>query len=210
MKKVLFSAVALLAFGFANAQEEVAATAAEGFAKGSIFLSGTVGYSSESQDDLKVNSYVVAPKVGYFVTENIALGLGLGFGNGKVDVDGDTAAENKTVEFGAFGRYYLKTSKFAPFAELNVNYGTTSYEFMGTIAGGDLAPFGSGEDVNTFSVKVAPGFNYFVSENFALETSVGILGYSSSKEDVDGAEAVNKFELGLDFASINFGLLYKF
>jgi outer membrane protein len=209
MKKVLFSAVALLAFGFANAQEE-AATPAEGFSKGSIFLSGTVGYSSEKQDDLKVNSYVVAPRVGYFINEKIALGLGLGFGNGKVEFDGETAAENKTVEFSAFGRYYLKTAKFAPFAELNVNYGTTSYEFMGTIAGGDLAPFGSGEDVNTFSVNVAPGFNYFVSERFALETSVGILGYSSSKEDVDGAEAVNKFELGLDFASINFGLLYKF
>lgn len=208
MKKVLFSAVALLAFGFANAQEEEKGN--EGFSKGSIFISGTVGFGSEKQDDVKVNEFTVAPKVGYFVSENIALGLGLGLGSGKVDVDGDTAAENKTTSFGAFGRYYLKTSKFAPFAELNVNYATTSTEYMGTIVSGDLAPVGSGEDVNTFSVNLAPGFNYFVSENFALETSVGILGYSSSKEDVDGAEAVSKFELGLDFASVNFGLVYKF
>ena len=208
MKKVLLSAVALLAFGFANAQEE---KSNGGFSKGDIFISGSVGYTTEKQEDLKVNSYVVAPKVGYFINENIALGLGLGLGNGKVEFDGETAAENKTVEFSAYGRYYLKTSKFAPFAELNVNYGTTSSEFVGTLSGGDLAPaFGSGNDINTFSINIAPGFNYFVSEKLALETSVGLLGYSSSKEDVDGAEAINKFELGLDFASINFGVLYKF
>ena len=52
MKKVLFSAVALLAFGFANAQEEEKGNG--GFAKGSIFMSGTVGLSSEKQDDVKV------------------------------------------------------------------------------------------------------------------------------------------------------------
>ncbi|UGS22968.1 outer membrane beta-barrel protein [Flavobacterium channae] len=206
MKKVLLSAVALLAFGFANAQEEEKGNG--GFSKGSIFMSGTVGFSSEKQDDVKVNEFTVAPKVGYFVTENIALGLGLGLGSGKVDEDGDTAAENKTTSFGAFGRYYLKTSKFAPFAELNVNYATTSTEYVEFMGG--LTPFGSGEDVNTFSINLAPGFNYFVSDNFALETSVGILGYSSSKEDVSGAEAKNKFQLGLDFASINFGLVYKF
>ena len=206
MKKVLLSAVALLAFGFANAQEEEKGNG--GFSKGSIFMSGTVGLSSEKQDDVKVNEFTVAPKVGYFVTENIALGLGLGLGSGKIDVDGDTQAENKTTSFEAFGRYYLKTSKFAPFAELSVGYATTSTEYTRFL--GELIPFGTGEDVNTFSIGLAPGFNYFVSDNFALETSVGILGYSSSKEDVDGAEATNKFELGLDFTSINFGILYKF
>lgn len=209
MKKVLLSAVAILTFSFANAQEE-ATTSTGGFAKGDMFLSGSVGFGSEKMDETSVNQFTVAPKAGYFITENIAVGVGLSFGNGNVKDDGDKVAENKSLSAGVFGRYYVKTSGFAPFVELGVNYGTTNTEFSGTIVDGSLAPAGSGEDFNTFGVQVAPGFNYFVSDKFALETSVGILGYSSSKEDVSGAESVNSFQFGLDFARINFGIIYKF
>lgn len=204
MKKLLLTAAAVFAFGFANAQE----SNGEGFGKGSMFLSGTVNYSSQKTDDLKVNEFTVAPKFGYFVSENIALGLGLGLANGKVNSDGDTVAENKTTSFGAFGRYYIKTAKFAPFAELNVNYATTSTEYTEFM--GELTPFGDGTDINTLSVNVAPGFNYFISNNFALEASVGILGYSSAKPDVDNAESTNKFNIGLNLSNVNFGIVYKF
>lgn len=203
MKKLVL-AIAVFTFGFANAQEDSAA----GFSKGSMFLSGTATISNQKTDDVKVNEFTVAPKFGYFVSDNIAIGLGLGLGSGKVKSDGDTVAENKTTSFGAFGRYYVKTSGFAPFAELNVNYGTTSTEYIEFL--GELTPFGDGTDINTLSVNLAPGFNYFISDKFALETSVGVLGYSSSKPDVDGAEATNKLKLGLDFSNINFGLIYKF
>ncbi|MES2812084.1 MAG: outer membrane beta-barrel protein [Bacteroidota bacterium] len=204
MKKLLLTAVAVFAFGFANAQE----ASKEGFAKGNMFLSGTASFGTEKNDGYKITEYTVAPKFGYFVSNNIALGLGLEFGNGKIDVDGDTVAENKTTSFGAFGRYYIKTAKFAPFAELNVNYATTSNEWIDLF--GTPTGFGTGDDINTLSVNVAPGFNYFISDNFALETSVGILGYSSSKADVDGAEASNKFNIGLNLSNINLGLIYKF
>ena len=203
MKKLVLTVAAVFAFGFANAQEE-----AKGFSKGSMFLSGTAAISNQKTDDLKVNEFTIAPKFGYFVDNNIAVGLGLGFGNGKVKNGSETMAENKTTSFGAFGRYYVKTSGFAPFAELNVNYATTSTEYIEFL--GALTPFGDGTDINTLSVNVAPGFNYFISDSFALETSVGILGYSSSKPDVDGAEATNKLKLGLDFSNVNFGLIYKF
>ena len=202
MKKLMLTAAAVFAFGFANAQE------GKGFSKGSMFLSGTATISNEKSDDFKVNEFTIAPKFGYFVDSNIAIGLGLGFGNGEVKSDGETVAENDVTSFGAFGRYYVKTTGFAPFAELNVNYSTTSTEYVEFL--GELTPFGSGNDVNTLSVNLAPGFNYFISDSFALETSVGVLGYSSSKEDVDGAEATNKLKLGLDFSNINFGLIYKF
>ena len=203
MKKLMLTAAAVFAFGFANAQE-----GGNGFSKGSMFLSGTATISNEKNEDLKVNEFTVALKFGYFVDSNIAIGLGLGFGNGEVKSDGETVAENDVTSFGAFGRYYVKTTGFAPFAELNVNYSTTSTEYVEFL--GELTPFGSGNDVNTLSVNLAPGFNYFISDSFALETSVGVLGYSSSKEDVDGAEATNKLKLGLDFSNINFGLIYKF
>lgn len=207
MKKLLLTAAAVFAFGFANAQE----SNEEGFGKGSMFLSGTVSFGTTDLKsmDAKETSFVVAPKFGYFVSENIAVGLGLGFGNSKIEANNSNQKlENKTTSFGAFGRYYLKTSKFAPFAELNVNYATINTEYTEFM--GQPLPFGNGTDINTLSVNVAPGFNYFISKNFALETSVGLVGYSSSKMDVSGAKADSGFNVGLDFSNINFGLVYKF
>jgi len=207
MKKLLLTAAAVFAFGFANAQE----ASTEGFAKGNMFLSGTVSFGTTDMKslDAKETSFVVAPKFGYFVSENIAIGLGLGFGNAKIEANsGSGKYENKSTSFGAFGRYYMKTSKFAPFAELNVNYATASNEWIEFF--GTPTPFGGGVDVNTLSVNVAPGFNYFISDKFALETSVGLLGYSSSKADVDGAKADSGFNIGLNLSNINFGVIYKF
>lgn len=204
----MLTAAAVFAFGFANAQD---ATSSEGFGKGSMFLSGTVAFGSEEMSslDAKETSFAVAPKFGYFVSENIAVGVGLGFENSKIKAnDSDDKVENKTTSFGAFGRYYIKTSKFAPFAELNVNYATTSTEYAKFL--GEVTGFGDGTDINTISANIAPGFNYFFSDNFAVETSFGILGYSSRKADVDGAEADSKFNVGLNLSNINFGLIYKF
>ncbi|MCL9807830.1 outer membrane protein [Flavobacterium luminosum] len=208
MKKLLFTAVAVFAFGFVNAQE----SSAEGFGKGSMFLSGTVSFGTNDLKslDAKETSFVVAPKFGYFVSENIAVGVGLGFGNSQIKANSNNQKiENKTTSFGAFGRYYLKTSKFAPFAELNVNYANTNTEYVRFL--GQVAPIGvNSPDIITFSANVAPGFNYFISDNFALETSVGIIGYSNSKMDVSGAKADSGFNIGLDLTNINFGLVYKF
>ena len=56
MKKVLLSAVALLAFGFANAQEEKSANG--GFAKGDVFVSGSFGIASDKAYDLNSFDFV--------------------------------------------------------------------------------------------------------------------------------------------------------
>ena len=64
--------------------------------------------------------------------------------------------------------------------------------------------------VNTFTIAVAPGVNYFVSDAFALRATVGSLGYTSAKADTDGAESVSQFGLNLNLSNINFGMTYKF
>ena len=111
MKKVILSVAAVFAFGFANAQE----TVSEGFAKGDVFISGALGFSSQKQGDAKVTTFEVAPSVGYFVTPNIAIGGRLGFQSVKDETE---PIEEKTNSFsiGAFGRYYFTpASKFSLF-----------------------------------------------------------------------------------------------
>ena len=60
-----------------------------------------------------------------------------------------------------------------------------------------------------WSIAVAPGVNYFVSDCIALRASFGALSYASNK--ADGADdAATNFGLNLDLSDINFGITYKF
>ena len=197
MKKLLLM-TAVAVFGFANvsAQEEDTA----GFAKGDVYVSGTVGFTSASQDEVKQNNLNFSPSVGYFITDNIAAEFGLIVGSNKVE-NGDF--ERTLSDFGAaLGANYFFTpsSKFSFIIGAGLTYVSTTDKEDGF------------EDVkvNTFAIAVAPGINYFVSSSFALRASIGALSYSSTKADIDGAEALNTFRLNLDLSNVNFGVTYKF
>lgn len=199
MKKVLLSVAALFAFGIASAQDKET-TGGKGFSNGDIFMTGTVGVSSEKTGDVKSTDFTIAPSVGMFVSDNIAVGLEVGFSSSK---DENPPAEDiKTTMFmvGAFGRYYTTPKNdFSFFAELGVFYGSQKIE---------QDPNELKTDV--FGAQLTPNISYFVSEHFALEAGFGALSYTNSKPDADGAESTNNFSLGLDLTSINFGLTYKF
>jgi len=202
MKKVLFSLAALFAFGFANAQDD---TTSGGFKNGDAFISGTVSYDSQKTGDLKNTSFNVTPSVGFFVTDNIALGVAVGYTSTENDNAGsgfDTKQNAFTA--GVFGRYYFNpASKFNIFGQLDLGYNSTKLE--------TYSDFGPIEyKVDGFGVGLSPGMNYWLSNHFALEATFGILGYASAKPDFPGAESSNVFSIGLNLSDINFGLVYKF
>jgi len=195
MKKLLFMA-AVTVFGFTtiNAQEK---TTTGGFSNGDLYVSGTVGFNSTKQGNVKSNELSFLPTVGYFVSDNIALEFSLLVGTGE------DAAEDKTSTFGAgLGATYFFTpsDQFSFTVGAGVSYATAKEEFNG---GGEVK-------ANAFGFAVAPGVNYFVSSCIALRASIGALSYTSVKEDFDGAEARNDFGLNLDLSNINFGITYKF
>lgn len=198
MKKIILSIIAVLGLGFANAQE----TAGEGFSNGDAFISGSFNLGSNkysAQGNFKESTFSIAPTVGFFVSQNIALGLGLGFSSSKITKEeGDDAFKTTTTTIGAYGRYYFTpAAKFSVFGQLSVEYATTKFNPS------DLK-------VNGFGLGLSPGVNYFLNRNFAIEASWGALNYASAKADVDGAEASNDFEFGLNLDNINFGIIYKF
>ena len=204
MKKVLLSAVALLAFGFANAQEEKSANG--GFSKGDVFVSGAVTFNSSKTGDFKANSFQIAPKVGYFVTENIAVGAMLGYTSDKVELG--NSATNTGFGAGAFGRYYFTpASQFSLFAEFGANYMSYDNEFFVDTDGSlNAADFKSKE----FGIQLGAGMNYFVSSNFSIEAGVGVLGYSSNDNGGNGADKTNTFSFGGDWTAVTLGVNYKF
>lgn len=209
MKKIVLSLVALFAITFANAQEETAG--GKGFANGDVFISGAVGYGTTSTGDISESQFTIAPRVGFFVSDNIAIGAEVGYISTTSDVTGfdpffgETSYELTTNTFaiGGFGRYYATPANdFSIFGQLSVAYATAKSET--DIEGSQAIK------ANGFNFGLAPGISYFVSDNLALEATFGVLGYTTLKPDYEGAESTDTFEIGLDMNDINFGILYKF
>jgi len=199
MKKLLLSALAVCAFTFSNAQETETETA--GVAKGDMMISGAFGFSSMSTGDAKDNSFTIAPRFSYFVSDNIAVGAKIGFTSTTED-DGFSPDETKTTDLslGAFGRYYMTpASKFSVFAELGADFVSRKWEQGAADA-----------DSAGFALGVAPGVSYFLSDSFAIEASWGVLGYATDDNGGDGADSTDSFNIGLDMRDLTFGLAYKF
>jgi hypothetical protein len=81
------------------------------------------GSSSES----KSYNIFIAPKVGYFLTDNLAAGVNLAFGWGKGDIpiaDFVIETNNSVFGVGPFVRYYVPTGKILPFAEIYSIFGS--------------------------------------------------------------------------------------
>ncbi|MFY8181810.1 MAG: outer membrane protein [Flavobacterium sp.] len=204
MKKIILTVAAVFAFGFANAQDKKESS--EGFSKGDVFVSGALTFGSEKTGDFKANAFEIAPKVGIFVTENIAVGASLGLSTLKLD-NGTTDATNSGTSFGAFGRYYFTpASKFSLFAELGVDYTSNDLEFDAT--NGNL--FGGSFETKELGFGLGAGLNYFVSSNFSVEAGVAVLGFSSNDNGGNGADKTNSFGFGGDWRAVSFGVNYKF
>ena len=191
------AAVAVFGFTTINAQEKATTG---GFAKGDVFATGSVGFGSEKEGDVKDNTFSFSPKAGYFVTENIAVGVALGLTTTKNEVPNVEDFKTNMFEVGAFGRYYFTPAKqFSIFGELGANFESSKAEQ------------GSNELKNNgFNLGVAPGISYFVSDCLSLEASFGVLNYSTNEDDIDGAESTDSFNFGLNLSDINFGITYKF
>ena len=188
------TAVAVFGFTNINAQDD---STTGGFAKGDVYVSGSVGFSNTKIADFKSNEFTFSPEVGFFLTENISLEAGLIIGSSE-DFN-----EDKSSSFGgAIGANYFFTpaKQFSFMVGAGVAYTSTKFEPNG---GGELS-------IDTFAFAVAPGVNYFVSDCIALRASFGSLSYASAKDDSEGAEATNTFGLNLDLTNINFGITYKF
>ncbi|MBZ4043169.1 MULTISPECIES: outer membrane beta-barrel protein [Flavobacterium] len=194
MKKIVLSMVAVLAFGFANAQDSTG----KGFSKGNVFISGSVGINSEKEGDVKESGFEIAPKVGFFVTDNIAIGGRLGYRSDKAENAVTDTRDEARLSVGAFGRYYFTpSSDFSLFGELGVDYSSVDDKLADAKA-------------NEIGANLGLGLSYFVSSNFAIEATWAGLGFTSNDNGGDGVDKTNTFGLGANLDSINLGVVYKF
>jgi len=222
MKKLLVaSAVAL--FGLGNAQ-----TTPGPIAKGTVYLTGSVGYSQTETNsgNNKVEDFNVLPTAGFFVADNFAVGLGVGFATSKVTnistatfgpaTTTVTTTEQKTPAFviEPFARkYWTLSDKLYFFGQLAVPmaFGKVENEISSvTTSGSTVTTVSSSTEAKATSVGVTvkPGLDYFLNKNWTIEATIGEFGYNNFKPK--GGVATNNYNFGLDLTAVTIGVKYVF
>jgi hypothetical protein len=143
MKKIIFAAMAVLAFGSANAQEQTKTgkwliEANTGFGAGV----GTTSFGLSSVDGN--TSYNIGAEAGYFVIDNLAVKLGLGYG--------DDGEDFSTFAYKVGAKYYV-ANKFP----VEVSYNGMSLKDA---------------DENPSYVGFQGGYAWFLGPNVSLEPGV--------------------------------------
>lgn len=220
MKKLLVAGAVAL-FGLSNAQ----------IAKGTVYLSGSVGYSQEETNngDSKVENFNVLPTVGYFVAPNLAVGLGVGFQTQQTTNISTTSLLNTTtvttneIKNPAFviapfaRKYWTLSDKLYFFGQLAVpmQFGksevenssvTTTTTTTGVTT--SSSSVSSEAKYTQVGVTVKPGLDYFLNKNWTIEATIGEFGYNNFKPK--GGDATNNYSFGLNLANVGIGVKYVF
>ena len=137
----------------------------------------------------------VSPNISYFVADNIAIGglfdykhTALNLGSANLSISGDMSFGINNFNYlkdayhGAlFAKYFIPfgTSKrFAMFSELRASAGYAQAQSYNTT---DLDKNGTFQDIYDFEIGVIPGLTAFLTNNLALEVSVGLVGLNYQK-----------------------------
>ncbi len=219
MKKVLISAVALVAFAMtANAQL---------FFGGQLGLSTSGGTSEWTNgnttiktDNLKTTSFTFAPQVGFFLSESFAVGGYLNLGITNQDNVGGTYNESKETTLGItpFARYYFINSgkwKVAAEGQLGFSLGhTTAKDGSGNIV--------SEPKTTTIAFNVRPLVAYSLTDNIDLQAGLNVFSFGFSHQsikeesgNVTSTDKSNRFNFAgnsnnlLNVGGLTIGFIYK-
>ncbi len=190
---------------------------------GSIFVSGFGNISTRANNsEVTGGSTTITneyPKnfsgqfglgVGYLLTDNLAAGVNFSLNGSKNTTSDSTHSNSFGWGAGLFGRYYVPVSdNFYFFGNLGVNFnGGSSSNTSGNTET-------EGPKLSGMTIGIQPGFTYFPSSHFALDMSVGNLGWMMQKSTMEngGIKSVQKnsgMDVAFDLTTVFFGIQYFF
>lgn len=173
----------------------------------SILLGGDVSVRTQQQkivdSDRKIqNTQIhIMPMVGYFLTDQMAIGVQTGISSSKrrLHDEGDHADYSQNIlMLSPFIRYYLTSGKVGVFGEGSFSLG---YGFLKQ-SEPDHTDKGN---TTQFSIGVSPGIYYAIHPKMMLEFSAGWLGYQYADIKMDGNKETSS-SLGFDFGTTGLSL----
>jgi hypothetical protein len=185
---------------------------AQMFVSGSINLSTSMPKTttgSVTTDGWRNTYFRIAPAVGYFLNDKLAVGAGVSYSLQK-QKQNDVA--NLTSMFGItpFVRYYaVSLGDVNIFAQGNVGieFGANKTKNDGNTT--------DGPKYLNFGVSVTPAISYSLGEKLAVEAFLGSVYYSFNREkrEIGGTTTTiktNGLGLNFDMTSVSLGVIYKF
>jgi hypothetical protein len=223
MNKKLIIAAALcgLALG-SHAQTE----------KGNFLLGGRFNFKSEKNNEKspRTNSFGIGPKIGYFISDNFAIGLGVGYFYAKrkpfveyTAYEGQSIPntvdgyQSSGITISPFIRYYVPLStKFKFFGAFSANARDQRDKYIGENKNNNS----NGTTIKSYGLALAPGFAFFPTKKLAIEFSTNLFSYdrlkwSSYSRSASGQMATDEFStnqvyFGLTTIQPAIGLNYHF
>lgn len=224
MNKKLIIAAALcgLALG-SHAQTE----------KGNFLLGGSFNFKSEknSEEYPRTNGFGIGPKIGYFISDNFAIGLGVDYVYSRQKPFVEYAQnEGQAIRYAHSG-YREQGLSISPFVRYYVNL-NTKFKFFGAFSAtaSDQRGKSIGENQNNtyygtvnkyYGLSLAPGFAFFPTKKLAIEFSTSLLRYqrqtwssyligSSNGQVINDQYTANVLYFGLSTIQPSIGINYHF
>lgn len=211
MKSFIALLAALIFSLMVNAQEETNKFQIE---EGSWSLGGLVSIGGGNREDVDMDPYqnsnsfgfILRPEVGYFISDNFALGLSIGYSYARTKYDGEELRDKSIrhgVMFSPYVRKFIPISPKLAFALMgSLNYRYDQYKNIGDR---NLDK----TEINTYGVNLRPGFSYLLSNRLTLDATIGNVYYSYMSQHDNGREDFSRSNYGLDLSSnIFLGIRY--
>ncbi len=180
--------------------------------KGKFLLGGTAQYQSSKTDldGAKASQLLsIVPNVGYFVSDNVALGTGVGYNWSKTP-GASATGQNQSVVVNPFGRYYASLNdqfKFFGQVAVPLAFGTVK----SVDANGDTgSKTGSSTSIGAV---VSPGFAWFPTKKIGIEFAFKGISYNkytvkdAADNDIKGA-GNETFNVGTNFFTPQIGVQF--
>ncbi len=208
--------------------------------KGQWMVGGSFSYSESNSDDYKFlilknvegkrYSFSVSPNFGYFIRDNVAVGGRFSYTRDYIDIGNLDIYLNEDLSFKinnasllqhmiygtGFVRTYINlgnSKRFGLFNEARVTFGAGQGK---TYSGEAETLDGVYEKIKHLQVGIAPGMTAFITNNAAVEVSVGVMGFDSKwiEQDhnkvIQGSRRETSAKFKIDLFSINLGMTYYF
>lgn len=169
--------------------------------KGKIILGGSVGFNSNkvnSQATQKATSFNLGPSIGFFTSENIAIGIDLAYDYQKrnpysqtVTIDntdyisGASGNKSESIRVSPFLRAYLDLhEKVKLFGQLNAGIQFGRGRIIDVIPTPDQK-----NKTTTYLASLEPGIAFFPNKKIAIELKVPLVNYFNQKTKYDNSTA---------------------
>ena len=184
-----------------------------------VYVGGNVSFSATAIDQTvdntttevgRTTSFSILPEAGYFLADDLSVGgkVGISLQRQNTNPGGDDNISSLLrFHISPYVRKYFSLGdKLYLYGEGGVSFATGTEK---NTVGGTTS---DGPTVTDFSVAIAPGMEYKVSDRFAVNMDLGGLGYTIHKTTSSGnPETITKdkrFYFNAGFDNLSFGVKY--